>query len=71
ILKTSSSPSVDCSKFNILKPIRVKFSRYKQNQIFINVSFDTLIFIGMFYDLPYEIKTLRQDTHRLAKLVRF
>ena len=26
--------------------IRVKFSRYRQNQIFTNVSFDTLIFIG-------------------------
>lgn len=28
------------------KAIRVKFSRYRQNQIFTNVSFDTLIFIG-------------------------
>ena len=35
--------------------IRVKFSRYKQNQIFTNVSFDTLI---------YEIKKLRGDAQK-------
>ena len=46
--------------------IRVKFSRYKQKHILINVSFDTLIIIGKSSELPYDTKTLREDAHANA-----